>query len=312
MHYHTDQRQDWKQRHGEICKSEQYVKCALPTCLVRVLVGYTDPSRPFQANEDTTLRSTLIDASSGSAVVVLRYFCSQSHCEEGKEAHEMTIKEHNLEMARKERELSRKFAEYVDENEHFKKKCNEWNLKIGQLNEGLKHDTAKIGLALEKFLADVYKSELPPKEMEVIRQREIANHHRMFRKKELEYVQKIQVIRARQTRELESLNVQHCGFIEVSGAFYREKYAGDEEELQKQLMIIRDNRENANEGLLIAREKSRSCEEDLMKTIKELDAINADMDGSDKSAPTAATSDAADSGPMKTPTEQTKGHILSG
>ena len=55
FHTNADQRQDWVQRHGEVCLSEQYIKCALPACLVRVLIGYTDPSRLFKVNEETTL-----------------------------------------------------------------------------------------------------------------------------------------------------------------------------------------------------------------------------------------------------------------
>ena len=80
------------ERHGEVCRSEQYVKCALPACLVLVLVGYTDPSRPFQVNEETTLCSR---KSESTAAPVFRYFCSQAHCEEGKKDHEVKMKEYN-------------------------------------------------------------------------------------------------------------------------------------------------------------------------------------------------------------------------
>ena len=81
------------------------MKCALPSCLVHVLVGYTDSSRPFQVNEETILRSRKqMGTVSGSAVPVLRYFCSQAHCDKGKEEHEVTLKEYNSELARKEME----------------------------------------------------------------------------------------------------------------------------------------------------------------------------------------------------------------
>ena len=99
----ADWQQDWKQRHGEVCLSEQYIRCALPSCLDRVLVGYTDPNRPSPVNEETTLRKKLLDdEASESCGPVLRHFCSQEHCEEGKEEDEVTMKEYNLEIDWKE------------------------------------------------------------------------------------------------------------------------------------------------------------------------------------------------------------------
>ena len=91
----VDWQQDWKQRHGKVCLSEQYLKCALSGCDVRVLVGFTDPTRSFQANEETTLIT--MGSSLESADKVLRHFCSQTHCEEGKEEQEVTMKEYNRE-----------------------------------------------------------------------------------------------------------------------------------------------------------------------------------------------------------------------
>ena len=49
-----------------------------------------------------------MDAAFGSAAPALRYFCSQAHYEEGKEDHELTMKEYNYELARKEGELEGK------------------------------------------------------------------------------------------------------------------------------------------------------------------------------------------------------------
>ena len=97
-----------------MCLSEQYVKCALSACPVRVLVGYTDPNRPFQGNEETTLCGKLMDAASGLAVSVLLHFCSKAHCEEGKEDHEvLMMKEYNSVQAQKERELDSKQEEFM-------------------------------------------------------------------------------------------------------------------------------------------------------------------------------------------------------
>ena len=134
LHHFADQRQDWMERHGEVCRSEQYIKCALPACPVRVLVGYTDPNRPFQVNEETTLRRKLMDAASGSAAPELRYFCSQTHCEEGKEEGEATMKEYNGELARKERELRRIDEEKIS---GFEEKQMSINMELDLLNAEL-------------------------------------------------------------------------------------------------------------------------------------------------------------------------------
>ena len=136
FHLHTaclpfdaDQREDWLQRHGEVCLSEQHVRCALAACNVNVLIGYTDPNRPFQVNEETTLRRKLVDATSGSAAPVFRYFCSPTHCEEGKEDHEVTIKEYNCELARKEKELECKQEELGANTDHNKKQAADQEAK---------------------------------------------------------------------------------------------------------------------------------------------------------------------------------------
>ena len=100
----ADQRQDWLQLHKEGCLSEEYACCALSSCGVHVLIGYSDPSHPFQVNEEIVLcNRQRMDAMSGSVAPVLRYFCSQAHCDEGKEDHEVTLKEYNFWQARKAR-----------------------------------------------------------------------------------------------------------------------------------------------------------------------------------------------------------------
>ena len=48
-----------------------------------------------------------MDALSESDDLVIRYFCSQAHCEESKEEHEMTMIEYNCELARQQSEWQR-------------------------------------------------------------------------------------------------------------------------------------------------------------------------------------------------------------
>ena len=138
----SDQRQDWVQRHGEVCRSEQYIKCALPSCLVRVLIGYTDPSRPFQVNEETTLCSKkMMCAVQWSASPVFRYFCSQAHCEEGKKDLEVTLKEYNSELARQQRELECKQQESNVIHDSFEQQQDaDGQQKIADVSDDVKGD----------------------------------------------------------------------------------------------------------------------------------------------------------------------------
>ena len=98
-----------------------------------MLIGYSDPSRPFQTNKETILCSKkVMDAASGSAAPMLRYFCSQAHCEEGKENHEVTMKEYNLELVRKENDLNRKARELTAAYDHVGKQNKEWGQNLDE------------------------------------------------------------------------------------------------------------------------------------------------------------------------------------
>ena len=182
----TDQRQDWKQRHREMCLSEEYARCALPSCGVHVLIGYADPSRPFQLNEEATLRRMLMDAATGLAAPVLRYFCSQAHCEEGKEDHDVTMKEYHAELALKKRELHRMIDEVKDYSIDDEKQCKDCEQKIDELFEDLEHERQDHERKLSELKTDVYKSKRTLKEMGEAMKRETANLERIFRTKVLE------------------------------------------------------------------------------------------------------------------------------
>ena len=82
-----------------------------------------------------------MDAASGSAAPVLRYFCSQAHCEEGKEDHEVTMKEYNCELVRKESELERKQEEVKEDTGTLNEQQGaELQQKTANEEEGLKRE----------------------------------------------------------------------------------------------------------------------------------------------------------------------------
>ena len=297
------------QRHGEMCRSEQYIRCALAACHVLVLVGYTDPSRPFHVNEETILCSGKgMDAASGSAAPVLRYFCSQAHCEEGKEDHEVTMKEYNCELARKESELDRKAEELAADQDNLVKKIVDSVQKLGEVAEDLKRERQNHELKLRELETDVYKSKRSLKEMGEVVKRETANLERIFRKKELENEREVTSLRLLQSRKEECLFVRHVGLLEEFEVFYREKYAGDELALQEQLTRTRESAEQAQKGLMKARKDICGYEEQQLSKSKELDAINAVLGSNDKGSsttttPVTATTPATDLAPVKSPAE---------
>ena len=146
-----------------MCLSEQYAKCALAACLDLVFVGYTDPSRLFEMNEETTLcssRKVMDAASAGSAAPSFRYFCSPSHCEEGKEDHELTMKEYNSELARKESDLKRMQEELNADMDNFMKRVVDCQQKHAEFDEALKRDRENHELTLREL-----KAARPLKEM---------------------------------------------------------------------------------------------------------------------------------------------------
>ena len=293
------------QRHGEVCLSEQYVKCALPACLVLVLVGCTDPSRPFQVNDETILCRKALDAATGSAAPALRYFCSQAHCEEGKRDHEVTLKEYNSELALKEGELERKQAELIADNGHFNIQMADWAQKIAMLEEDLRHEQENHEVKLRELQSEVHKTKRPLKEMGEVMKRETANLERLFKKRTLEIQREMTGLSLLQSREMDRLNSRKSSLIEEMEVIYREKYAADETALHQQLLRIREVNEQAHSNLQDTRENILKLEELQLAISKELDAINAQLSSNDKgSASTTATTSAADPGPVKTPTEQ--------
>ena len=301
----ADQRQDWMQRHGEVCLSEQYVKCALPACLVLVLVGCTDPSRPFQVNDETILCRKALDAATGSAAPALRYFCSQAHCEEGKRDHEVTLKEYNSELARKEVELKRIEEELNSDFDHFDNLVADAELKKAELEEDLRREWENHELKLRELKSEVQKTKRPPKETGEVMKRETANLERLFKKRTLEIQREITGLSLLQSQEMDRLNNRRINLIEENEMYFREKYAADKPTLHQQLLRLRENKEQARHNLRDAREKIPKLEERQLTMGKELDAINVQLSSNDKGSATAtATTSAADPGPMKMPTEQ--------
>ena len=300
----ADQRQDWLQRHGEVCLSEQYVKCALPACLVLVLVGYTDPSRPFQVNDETILCRKALDAATGSAAPALRYFCSQAHCEEDKRDHEVTMKEYISELARKEGELKRIEEELNADYGHFNNQMADRNQKQDELNEDLRRERESHELKLSELKSEVHKTKRPLKEMGEIVKRETANLEQLFKKKTLEIQREMVGLSLLQSREMDRLNSRKSNLHEEKEVFYREKYAAVETALQ-QLLRLREDKELVHNNLRDTREGILMLEERQLAMGKELDAINAQLSSNDKDTATStATTSAADPGPMKMPTEQ--------
>ena len=245
-----------------------------------------------------------MDATSGSAVPLLRYFCSQAHCEEGKEDCEMTMKEYNCELARKEKELDCKQEALNADLIHLQNISDERTQRRAKLGDALKRERENHELKLRELKTDVYKSKRSLKEMGEVMKRETANLERIFRKKELENRQEGTLLKLLGCRGFESLSARKVGLYEEREVFYREKYAGDETALQEQLMGMRDNDTYSYlNGLLQMREQIRDYEERQVLISKELDAINAELSSHDKDTVTAKPS-AADAGPVKTPTKQ--------
>ena len=279
LHHFADQRQDWMERHGEVCRSEQYIKCALPACPVRVLVGYTDPNRPFQVNEETTLRRKLMDAASGSAAPELRYFCSQTHCEEGKEEGDVTMKEFNGEVARKERELDRKYKELeADYDRHYQKLEAEMNQKQLELEE--------VDLKLERqneiIPHEINRGETPKEHQErenAILKLKLLTELKDKRENRMEETLLLQ--------KLESLYARKIGITEEREVFYREKYTEDDTALSEHLLGLRETKEKDQGYQLQIREGIRMIEERHMSLCKELDELNKELNSNGKSTTTA-------------------------
>ena len=286
-----------------MCLSEQYVKCALPACLVLVLVGCTDPSRPFQVNDETILCRKALDAATGSAAPALRYFCSQAHCEEDKRDHEVTMKEYISELARKEGELKRIEEELNADYGHFNNQMADWKQKQAELEEDLKRERESHELKLRELKSEVHKTKRPLKEMGEVMKRETTNLEQLFKKKTLEIQREMIGLSLLQSREMHRLNSRSSSLHEEKEVFYRAKYAADETTLQQQLRRLREDNEQVNKQLLKTRENFPKLKEQQLAVNKELDAINAQLSSNDKGSATAATS-AADPGPVKTPAEQ--------
>ena len=260
------------QRHGEVCLSEQYVKCALPSCLVRVLIGYTDPSRSFHVNEETTLYRKVMYVASGSAAPALRYFCSQAHCEEGKEDHEVTMKEYKSELAQKEMDLA-------DKEEKFDVAHGQLVKKTAEAQQDVKRERDNHQLKLRALMTEVRKRNRPLKEMEEVVEREIANLQRIFRKKELEIGSEIAMIGLQLSRENDRLHVRRIDLNEEREAFVREQYARDEKALQEHLLRLREEYEKAHKNLLETRKGLLNWEEREKSLRQKLNAINAESAG---------------------------------
>ena len=82
-----------------------------------------------------------MDAMSRSTAPVLRYFCSQAHCEEGKEDHEVTMKEYNLELVRNGSELECEQEELKANNGPLNEQQGaEWQQKTVKKDEDLKRE----------------------------------------------------------------------------------------------------------------------------------------------------------------------------
>ena len=123
---------------------------------------------------------------SGSAAPVLRYFCSQAHCEEGKQDYEVTLKEYHSELAQKEVELKRIEEELNSDYGHFNNRSAEWHQKRAMLEEDLKRERENHELKLRELESEVHKTERPLKEMGEVAKRETANLERLFKRKTLE------------------------------------------------------------------------------------------------------------------------------
>ena len=72
---------------------------------------------------------------SESVAPEFHYFCSRAHCEEGKEDHEVTVKEYNSELARKERELEGKQEELKADTDHSENQATDQEWKTAKIEE---------------------------------------------------------------------------------------------------------------------------------------------------------------------------------
>ena len=278
------------------------MKCALPSCLVHVLVGYTDPSRPSPADEETTLRRNVMDkVVLGLTAPVLRYFCSSAHCEEGKEEHEVTMKEYNHELVRKVADLNHNIDELTSDANGFQKQVNECQEKIFELKEDLKREREYLELKLIELKKDVYlyKSKRTLKEMGESIKRETAKLQQIFRKKELELGQQIAIFRLLQLRGQESLDIRQMVLMVEQDVLAREEYANDAlfgkiSDLQSVLTTksLRDAIQSHQQKLLESRAHIRSVEEQQMSICNELDLLNKELklDSNDQNAIPATTS----------------------
>ena len=247
-----------------------------------------------------------MDAASGSAAPVLRYFCSQTHCEEGKGDHEVTLKEYNSELAREEREmkrLDRMQAELDIDSGHYKERTVVWKQKHDELVEELKREEGNHELKLRELKAEVYKSKRPLKEMGEVMKREAANLERIFRKKELEIQRETVTLDLQHLRGSKDMVAQQELINEKKEDYFRKKVAEGKTSFQQLLLVVLKSREKSRKLVLQSEEQMRGFEERETLFSKEMDAINAELDSNDKDTATATTS-AVDPGPVKTPTEQ--------
>ena len=268
--------------------SEQYVKCALPSCLVRVLVSYTDPNRPCPVNEETTLRKNLIDAASESDASVFRHFCSQTHCVEGKEEGEVTMKEHNeykLEIDRKAKELLRKQYECTADINRFDSQLEVCQQKIEELEEALKHERENHQLKLSELKTNVYKSKKTLKEMAEMMKRETTKLERLFRKKELENERESDEQDRLKTLYLKCKTSRRMVYTEEREVFFREKYG----EKSKEVLNEQNSIEFFQTHLQSYEVELQEIEERQLARNKELDAINAVLDGNSDNDTTVAS-----------------------
>ena len=267
---------------------------------MNVLIGYTDPNRSFQMNEETTLCKKVMNEASGSAALTLRYFCSPTHCEEGKEEVEMTVKEYKCELARKESEVNRKKEEFKTDMDHLEEQSDESDQKIAELVVTLNRERANHELKLRELKTEQSRR---PDGIEVDLKRETANLQQIFRKKELELQLEVRTLQMQKYRETDRLSVLHDELYEERKVFLREKHAGDETTLQEKLLDLQELQEKYQKSSLEVRESLRAAEEYQLSVSKELDTINDELSSKNIDIAAAITT-AADPGPVKTPTEQ--------
>ena len=249
------------------------------------------------------MRRKVMNEASGSAAPTLRYFCSPTHCEEGKEEHEMTVKEFNCELAQKESELKRKQEEFKTDMDHLEQQSDESDQKIGELLEALNNERANHELKLRKLKTEQSRR---PGGIEGVLKRETAKLQQIFQTKELEFQLDARNVQVQKYREIDRLSVLHDDLYEERKVLLREKYAGDETTLQEKLLDLQELQEQYRKASRGIREFLRDEEERQLTIRKELDMINAALNNKNNDT-AAATTTAADPGPVKTPTEQPNG-----